>query len=348
LIGWVLDYPYHRAVREGIRRQAGPESAAGVEWWGLKEYLLYNIRHHLLFVFVPVGIIIALDGVLRMLSRWGWFPPGRGGEWMLAGLQIACAGGVFLIAPLLVVRIWKTRRLPDGPLRRRLESLCERLGLRYRDILVWESGGVIANAGAMGLVGPVRYILLSDGILQQMSADRVEAIFAHEAGHIIHHHIAYFGLFAISSILLSLTLGEWVGVALGDWGAVLASGGALAALWVLGFGWISRRFERQSDVVAAWALGAQLAEVDPGPAITPQGAHVFASALEQVAALNGFPPDRFNWRHGPISWRVAYVLRLGATGGTRVPIDRLVGRLKRALWASLAAAMAMTASLAWL
>jgi len=66
--------------------------------------------------------------------------------------------------------------------------------------------------------------------------------------------------------------------------------------------------------------------------------------LEQVAELNGTPLAQPNWRHGPIAWRIDYVLRLAAGGGSRQPIDRLVRRAKLGLWALLAVAVAANAA----
>ncbi|MEI7837460.1 MAG: hypothetical protein WCK05_13760, partial [Planctomycetota bacterium] len=124
---------------------------------------------------------------------------------------------------------------------------------------------------------------------------------------------------------------------------------ALAGLFFLGFGFISRRFERQSDVFAAWAVGS----ARPGEAdelgVTNQGAALFAAALERVGELNGTPPHQYNWRHGSIAGRVGYIMWLGSTGGTRRPIDRTVRGIKVALWVAcgLGVAAAVAAWIFW-
>lgn len=341
LVTWLLEYPYHRLLRQEVARA---ELAAGRQpppIWSWKQFLVFNLRHHLLFVLAPVACILLLRDLLAMIDRWGAFPDTPWGDAMFLGGMLASAGVVFVLAPLMIVRIWKTRPLPEGPLRRRLRGMCERLSMGYRDILVWDSGGVLANAGAMGLVGPVRFVLLSDALLDRMDPSRIEAIFAHEAGHIVHHHIFYSGLFAIASVLLCTfagdTVGRWTG---GDlWTMNTVTVGLLVAVWGVGFGWISRRFERQSDVVAAWTMSREQAGEDLGGRVTPQGAHVFASALEYVASLNGMGYGRFNWRHGAIRWRVNYILSLSARAGSRSEIDRLVRTIKVGLWVSTAFAV---------
>jgi hypothetical protein len=47
--------------------------------------------------------------------------------------------------------------------------------------------------------------------------------------------------------------------------------------------------------------------------------------------------QRRNWRHGSIAWRVEYLLRLSAGGGSVDQIDRVVRRIKLGIWAAAAA-----------
>ncbi len=331
LIGiWILDYPCHRRVRLLIGRQSGSDTAAPA--WTLGQYLSYNIRFQLLFIVVPIGLIVLLTDSLQMYGPL-IVPQGPAGEYLLLGAGIVIALGVFLTAPAIIVRIWRTRPLPDGPLRQRLQQMARHMGFGFRDIRLWLSGGVIANAAVMGLWGPLRYILISDALLDNMDQESIEAVFAHEAGHVVSHHLPYMAAFLISTPVLcgaAATLlvevfpsAEWVGDA-----AVLA---LLAVAWAGGFGWISRRFERQSDVIAAWSGSCR----EDGR-IEAESAAVFANALQQVAMLNGMLTTQRNWRHGSIAGRVGYLRRLAAEGGTRGEIDRVVRRIKIGLLCALA------------
>jgi STE24 endopeptidase len=260
------------------------------------------------------------------------------------GIMVVLAAGVFLAAPVLVVHIWRTRPLPPGPLRQELQADLARLKLRCREILLWQSGGVIANAGVMGLVGPLRYVLLSDALLENLPHRHLQAVFAHEAGHIVSHHIFYAALFAMSTMILAGTA----------WGAMQAIGinpvvSQVAALVVLGLAWwlffgrLSRTFERQSDVIGAWTVGLPYNTTGDPDRIVPEGAAIFAQALQQVAQLNGIPSSGPNWRHGSIESRVSYLFWLGSTGSTRRDIDRKVRWIKGGLWALLAVSLAVAA-----
>jgi len=336
LLTWVLDYPFHRVARARIVSHLGSSPAGGA--WTRAEHLAYNVRHHLLFIAAPVGLIVLIRDLLHLYA-W-WLVPEGLREYVLPAGMVLAAGGVFLLAPLMVVRIWRTQPLAAGPLREELLAFSRRLGLRFRDLLVWLSGGVVANAGVMGLVAPVRYVLLSDALLEHMDRQQVKAIFAHEAGHIVCHHILYSLIFVLSLLTLVGSACLWLAWWL-EWpswaGDVLALV-ALAAAFAGGFGWLSRRFERQSDVIAAWLVSRPLEDLTPRTPITPEGAAVFAEALERVAELNGLSRRQRNWRHGSIARRVAHVLWLAETGQGREPIDRLVGRVKVALWVAAAAA----------
>jgi Zn-dependent protease with chaperone function len=358
ILMWVLDYPFHRALRQRLSASMVRQGQNPLPCWTPGQYLVFNLRHNLLFIAVPVGLIILGADAVRLYLP-GLLPENfKYGEGVLIAASLVIATGVFLVAPLLVVRLWKTSPLPDGDLRRNLESMSRRMKIRYRDILIWRSGGVLANAGAMGLIGRVRYLLLSDALLENMNVETIRSIFAHEVGHIRKHHIFYAGMFAISSGLLCIAAG-W-GLAVGifhvGWLRDFIAGAfvdvysfaeivtlvLLAATWTLGFGFISKRFERQSDVIGAWASGPDRPPDDPRQTkIDPVGAEIFAAALLKVAKLNGISLDRRNWRHGRMSDRIGYVRSLAYSGGTRRDIDRLVRRIKVVLWAALLAGLAL-------
>jgi hypothetical protein len=341
LVHWILEYPSHLLMR---RRAALAEPGGATETveWSLGQYISFHVRSSLLFVAVPVGIILLLVDCIEMYlapAMDGWAHQ----DAIIGALVTASALGVFLVAPLLLSKVWKTSPLEAGSVRDDLENICRRMHLKYRRLLVWHSGGVIVNAAVMGLIGPLRYILLSDGMLNNMHHEQVKAIFAHEAEHIRRHHIFYAILFAVTTILL----GQSLQIALDLAGvhvlvSVLLVVGLLLIVWGLGFGWLSRRFERQCDVAAAWSCGPPPETREDPQEITPEGAAVFAGALDQVARLNRMSRNKFNWRHGSISWRVAHVLHLGATRSRRVEIDRLVRRIQNVLWIGFGASVAFT------
>ncbi|MCJ7544234.1 MAG: M48 family metallopeptidase [Phycisphaerae bacterium] len=347
LITWVLEYPLYRAVRLRSTALAGA-GAPALRVWTLREFVAYNLRHHVLFVAVPVGLIIFIGDALH-LWLGPLLPEAVADVVVLAGSLVG-TGAVFVIAPAMIVRIWRTSPLPPDRLREELEGLCRRLRLRYRDILIWHSGGAIANAAMMGLIGPIRYVLISDALLDNLDRRCVRAIFAHEAGHIRHHHIFYSVLFGLAAAGLCGAVAQQAAVWMGG-GDEAATGlmvVLLAAAWAGGFGWISRRFERQSDVMGVCLAGEDASPQAPpqdasGPgdlAVSPEGVAVFCHALHRVAQLNGISPVQRNWRHGSVASRIAYLMSPRAPDGPGQAIDRQVRLIKVALWLALGVAAA--------
>ncbi|MFQ5415098.1 MAG: M48 family metallopeptidase, partial [Phycisphaerae bacterium] len=345
---WVAAFPMERMLRgddHAIGATAGPA-------WRRGEYLDFNIRHHVLVVAVPMTIILfasnICDGYERELVAWlrvPWAPE------MLLGI-VAC--GVFLIAPLLLCRIWRTVPLNDGPVRTRLEAVCRRIGLRCRGILVWKSDGMVINAAVMGVAAPVRYVLLSDGLLETMSEPQIEAVFAHEAGHIRHRHLQHFLVFALVGWLFVAGFTELIAR---GFGAVDGAPGlsfvtiqgvgvvVTAIVWGVGFGWVSRRFERQADVFGARCVAPDAAAchmpcsvhidddttLDGSGRLCATGAAIFASALDRVATLNAIPHDERSWRHSSIGSRMRFLTNLANDPQRAAQFDRLVRTIKRTL-----------------
>ena len=339
VVTWLLEYRFYLVAKTKVVLQQRLMGVDARGPWSLGEYLGYNLRHQVLFVAVPIALILLISDSLALAPINPWI--------RYAGS--ACAAvGVILMAPALVVCVWRTAQMPAGELRDELTRVSRAMRLRFRRLLIWRTGGMIANAVVMGVLWPVRYVLLSDALIRQLDPREVRAVFAHEAGHIVGHHLFYAMLFSVSTVILCATVGDaavWA-LRLDDWSAEVLVLTMLAAAWFFGFGWISRRFERQSDVVAAWYCG------DAGPSpdgrISPEGAHAFARSLERIGVLNGIAHGRFNWRHGSIRSRVHYVMWLGSTAGTREAIDRTVRRIKLGLWAAFGLAAAVMAVRVWL
>jgi STE24 endopeptidase len=112
--------------------------------------------------------------------------------WMLAW---ALFMGLFILlaqlAPVLLFPIfYKFEPLDDEELKRRLIMLGQRAGTHVRGVYRWRLSekSKKANAALTGL-GNTRRIILADTLLDNYSADEIEAVLAHELGHHVHRHI---------------------------------------------------------------------------------------------------------------------------------------------------------------
>jgi len=349
LVLWIAAYPAERALRLLGEPQSYDQSTTDGPGWRIGPYLDFNLRHHLLVVAMPMTLILFVSNMTRgygaVLRRWsGWV-------WTPDVLLAVIAGGVFVVAPVLLCRIWRTAPLESGPLRERLEIICRRIGLRCRDILIWNSDGMMINAAVMGVFAPVRYVLLSDALLATMSTRQIEAVFGHEAGHVRHRHIQHFLVFALVGWLTVAGLMEGLArTSMGAnawWGlsSTAIQGLGLAAtvlFWGLGFGWVSRRFERQADLFGARCVTPSDSECDRPCSVhldvrtsgTEDGrvcataAAVFASALQRVAILNGIPSEERSWRHSSIGSRIRFLISLAGDPARARAFERLIRRIK--------------------
>ena len=352
LVLWVVVYPLERELRGQGWTWLGDVENEPEIGWRFHAYLDFHVRHYLLVVAVPMMVILFAANLTRGYSTElrAWFHSG----WAPDVLLGVVAAGVFLVAPVVLRRIWRTRPLEDGPMRRRLETLCERVGFRCREILVWDSDGIMINAAVMGIIAPVRYVMLSDALLATMSPSQVEAVFGHEIGHVRHRHIPFFLLFALMGWVLVGALMELLALGsiqpdaplgLSVFSIQVVGVVATVAFWGFGFGWVSRRFERQADVFAARNVMLDADDCDVPCAVHPgeqttrstagrvcaTGAALFAAALNRVALLNGIPHEERSWRHSSIGSRVRFLHELAGDPHLAAAFDRTLLRIKRTL-----------------
>jgi STE24 endopeptidase len=134
-------------------------------------------------------------------------------NWWLLGWALFMVLFVLLaqLAPVVLFPIfYKFEPLEDEELRRRLVVLGERAGTRVRGVYRWKLSekSKKANAALTGL-GATRRIILADTLLDNYSADEIEAVLAHELGHHVHRHI-------LKSILVQAAI-TFVGFYLANW-----------------------------------------------------------------------------------------------------------------------------------
>jgi len=331
LLKWHSFYPVDRFVRQYVVAGRLEQGLAARPVWSLRRYMSFHIRHGLLLMLAPLLLILGFRDIVELVAVQ-FFPPAEGWPadtvyYVSMAITIAGAGVIILFVPLLLRRIWTTRPLPTGPLRQKLERFADSMRLKYRDILLWDTHCALANAAVMGLIHPVRYVLLSDSVIEAMPDAEIKAIFGHETGHIRRHHMALLIMFVIGSgSLVALTIELTAPLTSTDW--VVAP--PLLGGWFALFGWVSRRFERQADIHGVLAVAwehdqATQSDYPDGPDGDRQsdncrdgrndsammyGADVMSSALQRIAMLNGISIHRRSWRHSSIASRIRFLQRL--------------------------------------
>ncbi len=309
LVGsWALFYPMERAAHDVALY---PEPTPFLGRWA---YVTLQARHNLLLVVPPLGLLLIQQIIFSLL------PELAEAKEALPVLGIVLLFVAFMCIPLLLRMFLGLRPMPQGMLRERLEGAARRLDFRFSDILVWNTRHTVANAMVTGVVPWVRYIVITDRLIDTLSPEEIEGVFGHEVGHIKHHHMSFYILFLLTSLIALAGL-IYLGDELlkrpdiNDWlvvetpflyqfldnlrfFALLPALMLFAIYMVMVFGYLSRRCERQADIFGCHSTSPE----------------AFINALERVAVLNGIPRDKpgwlWSWQHGTIGQRIAFLEKM--------------------------------------
>lgn len=315
---------------------------------GLFAYLSDKFRHQVLILAAPMCIILIAKFLIHEYGpRILPLPP----DALMRDIILNSALGlvsvmVLVVSPWLLRYTWSTEPLPNGPLRDRFERICKRIGLRYREILLWHTHGATVNAAVMGFIAPLRFILVSDALLESMDDEEIEAVFAHEAGHVQHWHLPYFGVFTIVSMYVAggvMHLLFWIDHLMGERFEIdnamlqLSALTSLLLMWLFGFAWLSRKFERQADLYGVRCITPDIERCVPScpvhgsvarSCICVAAANIFGRTLSRIADLNGIPRDAPSWRHGSIESRCRLIETFVIDESALRQFDRKVYRIK--------------------
>jgi STE24 endopeptidase len=328
-LSWWSMYPLERRLREAslLHDLESGRSARLIP--GRGAFVLSAVRHHIAIVLVPVILILTWNEAVEASAAWFRAPA------LLAVIPLAGVGVVLTMMPLVMRRVWDTAVLSPGPLREQIAAMCRYHRVRVRELLVWRTHGTMVNGAVMGIAWPFRYILLTDALIEHLHPRQVEAVTAHEVGHVRRRHMPWLMAAVLASIVLGtvafqLLLLEFLGERASQ--EAVANGAAVASivLAVVVFGFASRRFEWQADAFAVQHLSASDAAAagERPMLVTAEAAFAMSSALDAVAHLNHIRRDRFTWRHGSIASRQR---RLEALIGRRIDglkADRDAGIVK--------------------
>ena len=172
IIGLPLEwYSFHLEHRYQLSNQ----KAGAWAWDEIKEFLVT--------VLLGSMLVELLYLIIRHFPQY-W--------WALAWIGFLCVVVVLAqLAPVVLFPIfYKFEPLQDENLKLRLVRLGERAGTRVRGVYKWHLSEKTkkANAALTGL-GNTRRVILADTLLDNYSADEIEAVLAHELGHHVHNHI---------------------------------------------------------------------------------------------------------------------------------------------------------------
>ena len=301
VIVFIIRFPF--VVYSGIvlEREFGLLRQSLVSWLGdLGKGLLVG-------TVLGAGVVASLYWCVTAFGALWWLPLGS----ILFILQMMMA----VVGPkVLLPFFYKLTPLEDEKLRDRIEQVCKRADVRADGIFVIGFGEKTkkANAALTGL-GPSKRIVLSDTLIENLRDEEVEAVFAHEVGHLKLRHI-WFGIAAglVTSFVSLYLVSVAYAAIIDDLGtyqsniAMLPLLGALLTLTSVLFGplslWLSRWQEFAADRYAV-GLGG-----DPEP---------LANALRKLGRINLADPDphpfleRLTYSHPSLTRRLAALRAIG-------------------------------------
>ncbi|MBU4344321.1 MAG: M48 family metalloprotease [Desulfobacteraceae bacterium] len=223
--------------------------------------------------------------------------------------------GVSIIGPEMIRKFWRCKPLEPGFHRSRIENLCQKAGVEYAEILSWPiSGGRMITAGVMGLIKKFRYILVTNTLLRFLEPEEIDAVIAHEIGHIKRKHLWFYLLFFVGYLVFSYAgfdliiyliiyadlLFSIINIAGFDRTAVYSTVLSLVTIIIFLvyfrfiFGFFMRNFERQADIHVYTLC---------------KSSKPLISSLEKIALTSGQASDKPNWHHFSIKERIEYLKR---------------------------------------
>jgi len=273
-------------------------------------FLISNIKTNLPIV-LP-WLVLSLSYDLLALLPFPWladFLHSETGEYASFLLFLLL---ILILFPPIVRRLWNCTPFPEGPLLDHLQDFFKRQKFSAKVFLWPLFEGRVITAGVMGIIPGLRYVMITPALLEHLTLDELDAVMAHEIGHIRKKHmLLYLLIISGFSILAGFILEPFTFFLLSrDWYySLLTLTGltaenmltAIMAIVVLSlmilyfrflFGYFIRNFERQADLHVFEAIGSNQSIIN---------------AFEKIAILSGNIRDLPSWHHFGIGQRVDYL-----------------------------------------
>lgn len=297
---WILGHPVYQRIHHSTQSLGAYIRASGS----------FQVA-----ILVPWFLISLLGDLFDLVPKPPFFSTAAGQVVVFSVLL-----GTFLsFGPSLVVRLWGCKPLPESPLRTALEEFCERHRFRIGDFKLWPLfGGEMLTAGVMGVLPGLRYILITRGLLTLLNRQELEAVVAHEMGHVKRFHLPFYlllflGFFAMalsyhdlyldlisylfyqSALLSRMVLeNDPAATTLFSFVYALPLLSVIIIYFRYIFGFFMRNSERQADLYALRIIGHP---------------ETLISSLEKIAYASGSIRDLPSWHHYGIRKRVDFLRR---------------------------------------
>ncbi|RKD95361.1 M48 family metalloprotease [Halopiger aswanensis] len=258
---------------------------------------------------VGVSITISIVGILAVISSFGSSLP------VLLAAFGAIVAASYGLSPYLIA-LFQDRVPIEGAERERVDRLCSELDYRPHELYLLEGESTkTANALVAGTIPGFRYVFLTDYLLSECDDDELQAILAHEFGHIAGRHLWQRGLLTVAVFGLWIAGADVIGIGaleeqFGFLGFFLPFMGLYALYHVVLLGGLAYWQEFRADAYAARRAGVEAT----------------ADALEVLASANDMRRESgllyaLATHHPPIADRIDSVRNVDGEGRTDSDLD---------------------------
>ncbi|EMI16850.1 peptidase M48 Ste24p [Rhodopirellula maiorica SM1] len=204
----------------------------------------------------------------------------------------------------MVSRLFKTCAL-DADTEIWVASVLSAAGLHRTKMVRWQTEGNSFNALITGFVPPLRTLLLSDRLLDELPREQVAMVVLHEAAHLRRRHVPL----RMSSILPAWAVGAMVTHFAGQASWAMVAGSVMAiALTLVMLRWVAYRTEFDADVQACQLAEQIGSSVEAVPSTYAAAAETLSRALIRVTADH--PAARKpTWLHPGVVDRIEFMRR---------------------------------------
>ena len=271
-------------------------------------FVSIRFRMYFALVLIPVFFFVALRDIGNLVA----------GQPQHISVCIYSTGllGMLLVFPFLLTFIWKTSPIENVELRNRLQQICETKRLNVFGIRNWKTGNQVVNAAVAGIVPHFRLILISDGLLKHFTANEIEAVVRHEAGHVKLWHMPtrlFFLVFPLIAMAINDTQRTQPQFGIESVDLSLSTLVTLAGIGIYFFfmtKWISHQMEFEADIYSIRNDVSSPPQSQQNPPICNDRASDTIDALMRLAAISPEQFEKNSFFHPSIRRRIELIKRV--------------------------------------
>ncbi|WP_191015084.1 M48 family metallopeptidase [Treponema zioleckii] len=166
-----------------LYREFGIEKRFGFSKMTLKMWILDSVKSFALSMALVLPLLAIALALFKHAENWWWI--------LLGSVYVAFSLGLSVIYPIFIAPLFnKFTPLQEGELKTRLENLLQKCGFKANGLFVMDASKRSGHSNAYFTgFGKSKRVVLYDTLINQLTAEEIEAVLGHELGHYKKHHI---------------------------------------------------------------------------------------------------------------------------------------------------------------